>query len=473
MLEVLLILCIIPGFFLAVNSPRLLMLVVWLLYLLNNGLAYYLNFDIRTYLLATGLLLGAIGAAIVTVLQYRTTVINPALRTFLLFTLGVAAFYFFMRPSRIDLVAFKGVIETFQYPLWAASLGVLFSLKRDPFEKNVNWVLSISVKFMFIHSLAIILQWLFFPSLKGYDPSVSISQWDIYNGLFGGYGTGSVTPVLAGVVATAIAYRFHTRQAGFMDKALLLLLPFALVVSEGKAGIFAMGAGLLASFLLFRWRGKAKRIHTRRMARGIGIAFFLLVVLGLSDRLLQQYYSGSLLWSREQLVEYLFREKTSQGTLPRLGSLVALVAEEIQDPDVLATGHGPGSSVGITAAGDIAEWHINTLYGVASRALNRLIYELGLLGILSYSLILLLCVRAAKASCRLADMSGIFSVVVIVLVLLSVFAITNYYSVLTDRQIGIYVWTLLGIFLSASCLNSPEAFKPTHPTWNRLGGVSS
>ncbi len=454
MLEALLILCIIPGYLLAVRAPRQLVLVVWLVYLLNNGLAYYLHFDIRTYLLATGLMLGAITAAALAALRKRPAVIHPHLRTFLLFTLGVAAFFFFMRPSKIDLVAFKGILETFQYPLWAASIGILFSLKRYPFEKNAAWVLDISVKFMFFQSIAILVQWLLFPPLKGYDPVVNLARWDIYNGLFGGYGAGYVTPVLAGVVAAVVAYRLHVRQAKFVDKALLLLLPLALVASEGKAGIFAMALGLSGSFLLFRRRERAARITTRKIARMVGIACFLIVTLVATNRMLQQSTNTSLLWSREQVVEYLFWSKTSQGTLPRLGSLVALLAEEIRDPDLLVAGHGPGSSIGITARGDIENWHINTLYGVASRALNRMLYEFGLLGVLLYSLVLLLCVRAAKASCRLADTPGLFSAAIVILALLVAFTISNYYSVLTDRMIGIYTWTILGMTLGASSLNT-------------------
>ncbi|UCD38647.1 MAG: hypothetical protein JSW54_03985, partial [Fidelibacterota bacterium] len=360
MLEALLILCIIPGYLLAGRTPRLLVLVVWLLYLLNNGLAYYFNFNIRSYLLATGLILGAIIAATMAAFQRRSETSQRYLRTFLFLTLGTSAFYLIMRPSSIGLVTFKGIIETFQYPLWAASIGILFSLKRYPFEKNTTWVLNLSVKFMFFHSIAILIQWLFFPPLKGYDPSVSVSQWDIYNGLFGGYGTGSVTPVLAGVVAAVVAYRFHAKQARLMDKALLVILPLVLVASEGKAGILAMAIGLLGTILLLKRKRKTLMLSARKIVSGIGIACFLVIVLGATNRLLQQYYGSSLLWSREQVIEYLFWERTSQGTLSRVGSLVALVAEEIQDPDVLVTGHGPGSSVGITAAGDIAEWHINT-----------------------------------------------------------------------------------------------------------------
>ncbi|UCD37058.1 MAG: hypothetical protein JSW54_09485, partial [Fidelibacterota bacterium] len=102
------------------------------------------------------------------------------------------------------------------------------------------------------------------------------------------------------------------------------------------------------------------------------------------------------------------------------------------------------------------EWHINTLYGVASRALNRMIYEYGLLGVVLYSLVLLLCARAVKASCRLAGTPDIFSVAIVILALLVAFTITNYYSVLTDRMIGIYVWTIIGVSLAGFIHAEPK-----------------
>lgn len=448
-MELLLVIFIGPGIYFSKRKIKGLIIVVWTIYLFNGGFIYYFNADPRLYLIGTGLIIGTIISAFSMVVSTPTR-FSSQIKNFFFFTLFVTLFYFLIRITNLNIQLVKGVIETFQFPLWAASIGVILSKKQYTLENNFRWIAKISIWFGFFQSIAIVYQKLFAPPLKdldSYNAFHNAVEADIYGGLFGGYGYGSVTPVVFVYISIIIAFYFFTKVKFTKHTiAILATMLISLILSEGKAGVIGVG---MAWWLVLNYVKKTN-LSQKTIKNGVVLVLIYLIFLLLND-----FMDSTLNYKMEldfnSLHSYFFEYVTSTGTIPKLGSLIVLIGSLFSDFGKLLIGYGSDKLIGGSYSSESFELvTMNSYLGISSRALNRLIYEYGMLGVVLYSVLLFKLKKALRYSAYFSKNIIYYRMAMIMLLFLVMFTVTNYYKVLTDISIGIFIWTLFGVLLGNS-----------------------
>jgi len=427
------------AFLVACRKVKWIIWAIWLWYLGFAGLAYYCQISYRIYMIGVGMNIGLLGYCILGILRHKK---DKRVMNYFLFILLVFAYMLTTNQSGFSFVGIKGAFELLQFPLFAGMIALVnpkISLKN---------LLKASYILLLIQAAAVFLQWRYFSPTRD---ALTLAQ-DTYNGIFGGYGTGSVTPILISMTGAILAMYIFSKGVKFQYIVALGLLLVPLVIAEGKAG-FAGYTFALGSYILLFILGKVKFAFFRKMRRAIVIVFLFSIFLFIGARIyswlgygnIREYFSG-------EVIEYLLIGKpTTQGTLPRWKSFVRLVKDSSSTD--LWFGKGSGSSLSSTLLGTTSIFQeMNRYYGIASRVLNRVIFETGIIGLILIVIILILAYKNAtggnKSNLTDAEKHQTTCVKVLFLVFM-MFCCANYTQMLSNQQIGVFFWTIIGVAMSS------------------------